>query len=196
MEKKHFFNILRSKGTVFSFKEILLASNETKPMLLKRRLNYYVQQGELYAIRRGLYAKDKNYNRLELATKILKPAYVSFETVLVEAGIVFQHYARVFVASYKTKDIVCDGKEYSFHKIKDAILTNNAGLENRGNYCVASKERAFLDVLYLHKDYHFDNLGQLDFDKVLSLLPIYNKKRMTKKVHDFIKAFKEDRAES
>lgn len=193
MEKNNILNILRSPGTVFSFKEILLASNEKKPALLKRRLHYYVQQGELYAIRRGLYAKDKNYNRLELATKIFTPAYISFETILVEAGIVFQYYKRIFVASYQRKDIMCDGHEYSFRKIKDTILTNKAGLETRDRYHVASKERAFLDVLYLNKDYHFDNLAPLDFDKVLALLPIYNNKRMTKKVHALIKAFKEGR---
>ncbi|MBY0353242.1 hypothetical protein K2W90_02650 [Candidatus Babeliales bacterium] len=195
MEKTDILNILRSKGTVFSFKEILLASGEKKPALLKRRLNYYIQKGELYSIRRGLYAKDKNYDRLELATKIFTPSYVSFETILVEAGIVFQHYATIFVASYQSKDIMCDGKEYSFKKIKDTILTNNAGIENKGNYCTASKERAFLDVLYLNKDYHFDNLAPLDFEKVFALLPLYNNKRMTKKVHDYFKAFKEDRTE-
>jgi len=193
MKKTNILNILRSKASVFSFKEILLASGEEKPQLLRRRLSYYIQKGELYAIRRGLYAKDKNYDRLELATKIFTPSYVSFETILVAAGIVFQHYTKIFVATYQTKDIIGDGQAYSFRKIKDTILTNNAGIENRGNYFAASKERAFLDVLYLNKDYHFDNLSPLDFNKVLALLPIYNNKRMTKKVQAYFKAFQADR---
>jgi len=191
--KTNISDLLRSKASVFSFKEILLASGEEKPQLLRRRLSYYIQKKQLYAIRRGLYAKDKNYDRLELATKIFIPSYVSFETILVSVGIVFQHYSRIFVATYQTKDIVCDGQTYSFRKIKDTILTNNAGIENRGNYFAASKERAFLDVLYLNKDYHFDNLSPLDFNKVLMLLPIYNNKRMAKKVHAYFKKFQEDR---
>ena len=81
--------ILRLSHSVFMFKELLLRSPEEKSILLKRRLNYYVQKGELYSIRRGLYAKDKNYDRLEVATKIFTPAYVSFETILAEAGIIF-----------------------------------------------------------------------------------------------------------
>lgn len=192
MEKTNILNILRSKSSVFTFKEIFLASGEAKPALLRRRLNYYVQKGELYAIRRGLYAKDKNYDKRELATKIFTPSYVSFESILLEAGIIFQYYATIFVATYQTKDIVCDGQSYSFRKIKDTILTNSAGIENKGNYFAASKERAFLDVLYLNKDYHFDNLSVLDFDKVFLLLTIYNNKRMVRKVNAYFKAFKEE----
>jgi predicted transcriptional regulator of viral defense system len=189
MEKSDLLNILRSKATVFSFKDVLLATIEAKSELLKRRLHYYIQIGELYHIRRGFYAKDKNYDKLELATKIFTPSYVSFETVLRQEGIIFQYYSTIFVASYQTKEIVCDGKTYSFKKIKDTILLNNAGIENKGSYSIASKERAFLDVLYLNKDYYFDNLAPLNFDKVRALLPIYKNQRMAKKVSLYFKHF-------
>lgn len=187
MEKASILKILRSQASVFSFKDILLATPDAHPLLLKRRLNYYIKKGELYHIRRGLYAKDKNYDRLELATKIFTPAYVSFETVLREAGIIFQYYSTIFVATYQTKEIMCDGQAFLFRKIKDTILTNNAGIEKRGFYFIASKERAFLDMLYLNKNYHFDNLSPLDFKKVLALLPIYNNKRMAKKISTYFR---------
>jgi len=193
MEKADILQILRSKASVFTFKEILLATNQAKPLLLKRRLSYYIKTGELYHIRRGIYGKDKNYDRLELATKIFTPSYVSFETILSREGIIFQYYSTIFVASYQTKDIVCDGQSYSFKKIKDTILINNSGIENKGTYFAASKERAFLDILYLNKDYHFDNLAPLNFDKVLALLPIYNNQRMTQKVNLYFKEFHADR---
>lgn len=185
MTKTDISNILRSDKTVFSFKDILLDSKEENPALLRRRLNYYIMQGQLFSIRRGLYAKDKNYHKLELATKIFVPSYVSFETVLAVAGITFQHYGQIFVASYQTKEIVCDGQAYAFKKIKDAVLTNNIGIEDKDNYSIATKERAFLDVVYLNKDYHFDNLAPLDWDKVFNMLPMYENKRMAKKVKEF-----------
>jgi len=193
MTKKTLSIILRSKSSVLSFKEILLSSTEAKPLLLKRRLNYYVQKGELYHIRRGLYAKDKNYDRLELATKIFTPSYVSFETVLVQAGIIFQYYATIFVATYQTKEVMCDGQNYAFKKIKSSILLNAAGIERKENYYIASKERAFLDILYLNKGYYFDNLSPLDYEKVLALLPIYNNQRMARKVDLYFKRFHADR---
>jgi predicted transcriptional regulator of viral defense system len=174
--------ILRFSSTVFSFKEVLLSFDRDSPKLLARRLHYYVSQGQLYPIRRGLYAKDKNYNRLELGTKIYTPAYISFETVLVQHGVVFQYYRSIFVATYQTKDLECDGNFYSFKKLKDVILFNSSGVENCGNYYIATKERAFLDILYLNKNYHFDNLRPLDYQKVLSLLPLYKNKRMERVV--------------
>jgi hypothetical protein len=193
MEKTTFSTILRSKSTVLTFKELSIALGEDKQDLLKRRLHYYVQKGELYSIRRGLYAKDKNYDRFELATKIYTPSYVSFETILLQAGVIFQHYDKIFVATYKTREIECDEQVYAFKKVKDIVLTNPAGIENKGNYFAASKERAFLDVLYLNKEYHFDNLSPLDFTKIQALLPLYQNKRMVKGVRKYFNNVTEDR---
>ena len=189
MGKADILKILRSKSSAFTFKEILLSSELADAALLKRRLHYYVKKGELYSVRRGLYAKDKNYDRLELATKILTPSYVSFETILAEAGVIFQYYNKIFVATYQTRDIESDKQLYSFRKIKDDILANTAGIENRGNYFAASKERAFLDVLYLNKNYHFDNLAPLDFGKIQSLLAVYQNKRMERQVKRYFKHY-------
>ena len=151
--------------------------------LLRRKLSYYVKTGELYPLRRGLYARSLDYDRYELATKIFTPSYVSFETVLGAAGIIFQFYGQIFVASYQSREIICAGQKYAFKKVKDTLLTNSAGLENRDNYTIASPERAFLDTLYLYKDYHFDNLALLNWDKVREILPIYGgNKRMAKMV--------------
>ncbi len=134
MEKASILSILREGNTVFTFKDILLSSGETNTFLLKRRINYYVKNKELYPIRKGIYAKDKNYDRLELANRIYTPSYISLETVLSREGIVFQHYEQIFLVSYLTREIICDGQKYVFRKIKDTILTNSLGLEKKGNY--------------------------------------------------------------
>lgn len=185
--KNDILKILRSDRTVFSFKDILLASKDKNPVLLRRRLNYYIKNGELYSIRKGFYAKDENYSREEMAVKMYTPSYVSFETVLTKEGVIFQHYGQIFVASYLTRQVEADKEKYVYRKIKDCVLTNNKGIENKANYSVASKERAFLDMLYLNRNYHFDNLSLIDWKKVLSILPIYSNKRMEKEVKGYIK---------
>lgn len=192
MEKGNYIStILRSKKTVFSFKDIVLLWGDSGNAA-RVRVNYYIKNGDLYRIRQGLYAKDRNYDKFELSTRIFTPAYVSFETVLGQSGITFQYYGQIFVVSYLTRDIKCDEQTYSFRKIKDTVLTNKAGLENRGEYPMASKERAFLDTIYINKDYHFDNLSPLDWDKVFEILPIYGNKRMAKKVKEFFEHFKSE----
>lgn len=183
--------MLKKNQTVFSFKELLLLLKTDNVTALTSTLNYYVKKGDLHHIRRGLYAKSADYNRFELATKILTPSYVSFETVLRSAGIIFQYYSSIFVASYQSREIICDGQTYNFRAIKPTILTNSQGIEILEEYSIASPERAFLDVVYRHTNYHFDNLAPLNWDKVYEILPIYgHNKRMHKRValyHDSYK---------
>ena len=191
MGKTDILSILRANRTVFTFKEILLASGKTSPGLLIRRLSYYVKKGELHSIRRGLYAKDKNYDKRELATKIYTPSYVGFETVLRDVGMIFQHYDTIFVASYITREIVADNQNFAYKRLKSHILINPAGIEEKDNYSIASPERAFLDTLYRTKNHYFDNLRPLNWDKVFELLAIYKNNRMEKEVKQVFEKFNE-----
>lgn len=185
MKKSDILSLFRSGNTVFSFKDISLIWGETKANLVRRRLYYYVKKGELYPIRRGFYAKDNNYNKYELAVKISTPSYISFESVLAKAGVIFQFYGQIFIASYLTRELTVDGQIYSFKKIKDSILTNHLGIERKENYFMAVKERAFMDILYLYKDYHFDNLSRIDWKLCRKLLSIYDNKAMAKKLESY-----------
>lgn len=182
--------LLRSPKTIFSTKDAALLWSENDNLIVIDRLKRYVRAGKLIRLRRGFYAKDKNYDRFELATRIYTPSYISFETVLTRAGMNFQKYDSIFVASYVTREIKVDGQNISYIRIKDYVLSNTAGVEQNGNVAIATKERAFLDRIYVSKDYHFDNLGGLDWDKVFEILPIYNNKRMEKKVNDYFKEYK------
>jgi len=185
--------LLRSKKSVFSIKDLVLLWREAQTSASQVRLNYYVRTGKLTRIRRGIYSKDKNYDKYELATKIFQPAYISFETVLGSAGVTFQYYGNIFIASYLKRDIKCDEQVYSFIKIKDSILNNPAGIDQTGEYAIASKERAFLDTIYRSKDYYFDNLSPVDWDKVFEILPIYNNKKMVKTVQKYFERYKNNK---
>ena len=74
MQNTLILDLYKSKNTVFSIKEIALLWRESNTELVKMRAYRYVKAGKLYSIRRGLYAKDKNYNKYEVATKILSDA--------------------------------------------------------------------------------------------------------------------------
>jgi hypothetical protein len=183
--KKPISAILRSSRTVFTFKDISLMWRNTDQKAVIAGINYYVSTGQLHRIRRGIYAKDKNYDKTELACRIYTPAYVSFETVLARVGINFQYYGQIFIASYLAREIVVDGQVYQYRKIKNTLLTDPVGVLNKDGIAIATSERAFLDTLYLNTDYHFDNLAPINWDKVFEMLPLYDNKRMTRKVQEF-----------
>ena len=182
--------LLRSPQTVFSTKDVSLLWNENDKTIITDRLKSYVKVGKLVRLRYGLYAKDRNYNRFELATRINTPSYISFETVLGSSGVTFQYYGNIFVASYLNREMEIDGQKIEFVRMKDYVLSNTIGIENSEGYARATKERAYLDRIYVNKEYYFDNLNSLDWGKVFEILPIYHNKRLEKTVKKHYEKFK------
>ena len=182
--------LLLSSRTIFSTQDMALLWSESDKKTITNRLKKYVQAGKLLRVRRGLYAKNKNYNRLELATRINTPAYISFETVLTNTGVNFQHYNSIYIASYRSREIVIDDQRYIFIKIKDDVLSNTIGIKHENNIAIASRERAFLDCLYVNKEYYFDNIGSIDWDTAFNIVPIYQNKRLEKTLEKYYKQYK------
>jgi hypothetical protein len=182
--------LLRFPKTILSTKDVALLWGEASTGATRVRLSYYVKTGKLIHVHHGLYAKDENYDHFELATRIYTPSYISLETVLTRVGINFQYYSNIFVASYVNRELKIDGQTYTIRRIKPDVLSNTMGIEHKDGYAIATKERAFLDKIYLSQDYHFDYLGSMDWDKVFQILPIYQNKRMSKKVNEYFKFYK------
>lgn len=178
--------ILRNTSTVFTVRELETAFGGEKPGLLKRRLNYHVKNADLYSPRRGVYAKDKEYDAFELAAKLYTPSYISFETVLSKEGVIFQRYPGIYLASYLRRTLIADGREFNYRKLADRILYNPSGVENNRGYSVAVKERAFLDMLYLDNNYYFDNIRGLDCNKLKELSLLYQDAKLEKRLAEIL----------
>lgn len=191
MPKNFILEIYKKPQTIFPFKEISLLFPQLSYKNLKNKVSYFVRVGKLKRIRKGVYAKD-SFNFLELANKIYTPSYISFETVLEKEGIVFQKYQTIFVASYLSRRIKVGEQEIFYRKIKNEILLNNSGVQEKNFYFMASKERAFLDAVFLYKDYHFDNLGPLNWDIIEEIKKIYSSRLLEKRVAQYYKIYKKD----
>lgn len=192
MKKFDILALYRTKNTVLTAKEIAILWGETHLSTLKARIHYYVKQGKLHQLRRGIYVKDvRSYDVLELGSKIYTPSYVSFETVLREAGIIFQYYETIFWASRFSQEVTCDRHRFVFRKLKDEILYNPGGVVHRNGYSIASPERAFLDMIYLFHAYYFDNLGSLQWEKCFELVKLYKSKQMIKRLNHYHKLYAE-----
>jgi len=182
MIKDFIFEIYKDKRTVFSLQEIALIVNEPDFKRLKQRIHYYVSTNKLLNIRRGIYAKD-NYSPEELACKIYTPAYISLEYVLQKSGIIFQYSNHISVISYLNRIIFVNGHELKYRKIKNDILYNTTGMMMDDNGITsATPERAFLDILYLSKEFHFDSIHNLNRQIVHSLLSIYKSEQLSERV--------------
>lgn len=181
--------LYQSTKTILTSKDLAFIWQETNSNNLKAKIAYYVKRGALIRLTRGVFAKDKNYNPKELATSIYSPSYVSFETVLREAGVIFQHYDTIFVAGPWPKTMTVDKTTITFRRLKDIVLFSAVGVENKDNYSIASPERAFLDTIYLSPEYYFDNLRSINWEKCFELAKIYHNQQLIKRLKKYQKKY-------
>jgi len=167
--------ILRSKNTIFTFKELSLKFPKIKSVNLRNQLAYYCKNKQLLRLRRGIYTKDEDFDPYELATKIYTPSYISFETVLRNEGVIFQDYKAIRVASQVSRTLKIMNVKIQYIKMPERVLNNSLGLIKKDYYTIANKERAVSDVLYKNKQYHFDNTAQVKTNLLTEYKKIYAK---------------------
>ncbi|TSC78245.1 MAG: hypothetical protein G01um101429_859 [Parcubacteria group bacterium Gr01-1014_29] len=179
--------LYQSPKTVLTTKDIALIWEETNIINLLSKIKYYAKQGSLIRLTRGVFAKNKEYDIKELATSIYTPSYISFETVLREAGIIFQHHDSIFVAGPYPMTKKIDGHAIIFKKLKDSVLYNALGIKNEKNYSIATPERAFLDTSYLSPKFYFDNLRSINWGRCFELAKMYDNKQLIKRLATYQK---------
>lgn len=177
--------------TVFTLKEISLFFPNISYNNLKSRMAYFAGTGAIKKLRKGFYAKD-SYNNLELANKLYVPSYISLETVLLKAGVIFQYSSSITSVSCISRTVEVSGQVLVYRRIKESILLNNQGVEEIDGVHFATKERAFLDAVFLYRNFHFDNLRPLDWKIVMELKEIYNTAAFSKRVGDYYKIYEHD----
>lgn len=179
--------LYQSSKTILTNKDLALIWQENNQNNLNAKTAYYVKQKDLIRLTRGVFAKNNNYSPKELATSIYTPSYISFETALREAGVIFQHYDTIFAVAKWPKTMFIDKHTFTFRKLKDVVLFNPAGIISKDNYSIAGLERAFLDTIYLFPDYYFDNLRSIDWTKCDELVKIYNNRQLIKRLAKYRK---------
>ncbi|MEK7175215.1 MAG: hypothetical protein AAB693_00190 [Patescibacteria group bacterium] len=187
--------LYESPKTILTTKDIALIWEETNTVNLLSKIKYYARQGSLIRLTRGVFAKDKNYNLKELATSIYTPSYISFETVLREAGIIFQHHDSIFIAGPYSIIKKIDSNTIVFRKLKNSVLYSALGIKNEKNYSIAGPERAFLDTIYLSPKFYFDNLRSIDWDTCFEIAKIYDNKQLIKRLKKYQVQFQKNYAQ-
>ncbi|MDE7101547.1 MAG: hypothetical protein K2O37_01995 [Bacteroidales bacterium] len=171
--------LLQQPQTVFKVADIAMITGITDVVAISKRMAYAIRKGLFVSPRKGIYAKP-GYSITELAGRLYTPSYLSLEYVLQQEGVIFQYSSEITMASYLNRTVEVDGNMLVYRKLKGDILANMLGVRG-GILSVATKERAFLDMLYLNANCHFDNPSILDKEAVKRLLPVYNSPTLTKR---------------
>ena len=147
----------------------------------------YLKEGIFVRLKKNTYVLEQNWQRwnrddfLKISNFLQVPSYVSFMTALSYYGITTQVQRQFFEnASLKrSRKFEIKGVAFNFYKLKKKYYFDF--VKNR-NIFIASKEKAFLDSVYLYSfgKYRIDfaslNLDKLDKGRIKKIIKVFPKK--------------------
>lgn len=174
--------MMESPKTVFTLQSLMMLTGIFDRRALVNSLYYYKKKGYIRSPRSGIFVKPE-YDEKELAGAIYDFSYISLQYVLARAGVVFQYSEAVTCISTISRTLQVDGKEYQYRKINPVLWSNRNGILQKDGYCIATPERALLDVMYLFPDIrYFDRADNLDKEKIIELSKEYDNKRLENQI--------------
>lgn len=183
--------ILQKTGfNIFTTDDLMVLWDVTNRRDVIESIKDYIRRERMYSIKRGIYSLDKDYDVNELAQKLLSPSYISYYSALAIHGIIFQKYSEIHCFALYSKDFNINDQKFIYHKINEDVLSIQEGIISEGKYTIASAERAICDSLYLNKTIAFDNLRNIDIEKLEKISRIYSNKRLEKDIKKLIKQIK------
>ena len=110
--------LMETRKTVFTYEEIKTIFSDLSKEALEKSLYRSKKSGELLNPYKWIRTLPI-YDEMELACKIKKDSYISLESVLFEAGAIFQAYfnTKTCIAS-SSADLRINGKIMSIKKLK------------------------------------------------------------------------------
>ena len=174
----------------------------------RRRLNEWQDKGYIRKIIKGYYISsdieiDENV-LFEIANRIHKPSYISFETALSYYHLIPESVYGISSASTrKTYTFKTPIGEFSYKTIKPDLFFGYdlVSYDNRHNK-IASIEKAILDYFYLHPHIKRESdfaslrinrdifLKQVNQERLNRFLDRFAKKTLTKRVKSFLEFIK------
>ena len=148
---------------VFDENEIPIYIGKTKNSLIKRESQHQKR------------LKQK-VNIFELACKIKKNSYISFESILAQNNIINQWYDEIILASDRKLSMKNKYGKFVYKKLPQRILANRLGIIKKDEYFIAIPERALCDKIYKDGLIYFDDLTSIDNELILNISQIYNKR--------------------
>lgn len=178
MKDSALVTLYKARQTIFTTKDLSLLWKIENAAYLKTKLHRLLKHGRLRAIRRGFYALSEEYDPMELAGRMVIPSYVSLQTILAQAGALFQYDHAITSIAGCSRNCKVDGREFIYRKMKYTILFAREGVTTNGTAWRATPERAWMDWLCLSKEAFIDNPRALDWNQCRSLLLIYNNRAL------------------
>lgn len=144
-----------------------------------KKLTYHLKHGKLFKIVKSIYSTKHpstltDEEHLYIWSLMYRPSYLSYETILHQAGIIFQYDTTLtFAWPYTTQKYIWK-HIYTFRRLPMWLLTLPLGTIRKAEIIQATPERAICDTLYQNPHFPFDHIPtSLNKDLLLQLAEIY-----------------------
>jgi predicted transcriptional regulator of viral defense system len=151
---------------ILSSGDLMKILNSTNKNTIYITIGRLVEKGILRRLSKGLYINvAKPPDKFEIANHLYSPSYVSLESALYRYGIIAQApYVLTSVTPKKTKRRNAEGTDFEYVHVASKYYF---GYHGDNNILIATREKAFLDLLYLiaKKSRRF-NLTSIDYKEI------------------------------
>lgn len=183
--------LLRRKVKMFTpyqFEQIFQISGEKAKYFLEKE-----SAGGLFLrLKKGLYGLRTDLpSEEEIANRLYRPSYLSFEYALAKHGILPEMVYEVTSATTKaTRVFGLEGKTFSYFTIKKEVYTGYEPVrEGERSYLMAEAEKALTDYLYfvvLGKKPCYDrlNISSLSKEKLIFYARLYQREKLVRKIEE------------
>lgn len=174
------------KKPVFTWEEAKIVAFNTPPNTLKLQLHQWKKEGDIIALKRGVYLfSDRPADKIEIAKHLYSPCYLSMEYALNHHGLLPDvAFAMTMVTIKPTRRFQTPVGLFTFQKIKQAAFS---GFDP--DTLMAECEKALVDYLYLNvnhlvpknifwKEMRWQNLKTVRFSKALTFAQLFKNKKL------------------
>jgi len=157
----------------------------------------YAKNGFFIRLKNNFYILSENWDNfsredfLRISNYIQVPSYISYMTALMKYGVTTQVQRNYFESCSlkRTKVFSVKGIDFKYYKIRKDYYF---GFERKNNIFLATKEKAFIDTLYLYSfgkyriDFSSLDLDKLDKEKIIEIINIFplKTKKMIRRLCD------------
>lgn len=184
--------LLENRVRVFSTREmgeLLKLSSRQSLYYLEKGL----REGLFCQLKRGLYSlKNDLPSEPEIANRLYRPSYVSFEYALAYYNLIPEMVYKLTSATTKTtREFTIEGKTFSYSTIKPGAYTGyELKVIEEKRFLIAEKEKAVVDYLYLVSLDKRALLERLDLssvnkNKIKFYANLFNNKSLNKLINEY-----------
>jgi len=164
--------LLKLNRQIYHTNDLAILWKMTRKNTVYTTIKRYVQSGILIPIYKGFYSTVPldQLDVYELGKAIIhRYAYLSTESVLVQAGVIQQVIPWHTFVSDRCKKVTLGNNSFLFRQLKPEFLYHPAGMTLQNGVTIATPERAAADLLYFNPRFYFDVPEALDVARVESI---------------------------